>query len=118
MKGRNMIYDFACKIKNVAKQDILNDDALSELLGKINEQYEKPIEVRFVLPDFDQSGEVLVKGQISVSFMAQMHDKELEVAIDAFKSYLEALAKALEGEVSEKDGFFNNSKTFRKLYTI
>ena len=112
-----MVYDFVAKIKHVKNEEIMNEEALDSLVDEINTKFESPLDLKFVLPDFDKTGEILVKSQTSVSSMPNLHDKELEMAIEAFKSYLEEIAKGVDGEVSQQDGFYNNSKTFRRLFS-
>ena len=112
-----MVYDFVSKIKNVQNAEIAKADALDALISEINTKFDAPLDVKFVLPDLDKTGEVLVKSQASISSMPSLHDKELDAAIAAFVAYLEEIAVAIEGEISRNDGFYNNSKTFKKLFT-
>jgi len=111
-----MLYDFVAKIKNVQNKDTLNDESLAEVVSEINDRHGDPLEVKFVLQNADSSGEVLVKSQASVSSMLSLHDKELDVAINAFILYLEEIAAAIQGEISKQDGFYNNTKTFKRLF--
>jgi len=112
-----MVYDFAAKIKNVQNKDALNPESMEHIVLGINEKFAKPLDLKFVLPSMDQQGDFLVKSQTSVSSMPALHDRELEVAIEAFKSYLREISDAIAGEISERDGFYNNSKTFKRLFT-
>ena len=111
-----MLYDFACKIKNVQNTDVMDDEMLSKIVSSVNSSHGTSLEFRFVLPGADGVPEFLVKAQASVSSMPALHDKELEAAILSFTSYLEEIAKETEGEVSLQDGFYNNSKIFKRLY--
>ena len=112
-----MLYDFLAKIKDVQNKEVLNTESLDGIVKEINENFAAPLELKFVLPDADHSGEVLVKSQASISSMPSLHDKELDAAISAFISYLEEIAKAIAGEISRQDGFYNNSKTFKRLFS-
>lgn len=111
-----MVYDFVSKIKNVKNLDVLNNEALEGIVDEINAKFDAPLDLKFVLPDLDKSGEFLVKSQASISSMPGLHDKELEAAIKAFIAYIEEIAVAIQGEVSKQDGFYNNSKTFKRLF--
>jgi hypothetical protein len=113
-----MVYEFVSKIKNVENVDALNNETLGKIVSEINARYDKPLDLKFVLPDAENTGEFLVKSQASVtSLPPPMHDTELEEAVDAFISYLKDIANAIQGEVSERDGFYNNSKTFKRLFS-
>ncbi|MCL2017047.1 MAG: hypothetical protein FWG68_12455 [Defluviitaleaceae bacterium] len=111
-----MVYGFAAKIKSVQKPEVLQNEELNRITSELDE-IKEPSELRFVLPE-DGGDDLLVKAQASVSSTTQsMHDKELEEAIENFKSYLEAFAELIGGEVSKQEGFYNNSQTFKKLYS-
>ena len=112
-----MVYDFACKIKNINNKDALDSEALSNIVDSVNASHGIALEFRFVLPNNEPVPEFLVKAQASVSSMAALHDRELETAVVSFISYLEEIANAIEGEISTNDGFYCNSKTFKKLFT-
>jgi len=111
-----MIYDFMAKIKDVENKDALNTDSLDKIVNEINLKFDQPLELKFVLPSADSPGEFLVKSQASVSSMPGLHDGELEAAIGSFQAYLEEIAIAIEGVISKKDAFYNNTKTFKRLY--
>ena len=111
-----MIYDFVAKIKNVQRQDGLSDTALQEIVSKITVAYDSKLEFRFVLPNHDTS-EFLVKGKASISSMPALHDKELDAAIAAFIAYLEEIESAIDGKISRDDAFYNNTQSFKKLFT-
>lgn len=111
-----MVYDFACKIKNVKGQGGLDDETLSGIVYQVNANYDVSLEFKFVLPSTDQPREFLVKAAASVSSMPGLHNRELETAVEAFKSYLEEIALAIDGEVSKSDGFYNNTQSFMRLY--
>ena len=111
-----MVYDFACKIKNVANKDALNDETLLKIVNEINDKHDVTLQFKFVLPNQDNASEFLVKSQASVSSMPHFHDKELDAALHAFISYLEEIAAAIEGEISRNEGFYNNSQTFKRLF--
>jgi hypothetical protein len=112
-----MIYDFLAKIRNVSDPSILTEETLAALIMEINSKFATTLEIRFILKDADNTGEILVKSSASVSSMLALHDKELEVTIAAFKDYLTEIAQAIGGQISENDGFYNNSKTFKKLFS-
>jgi len=111
-----MVYDFVAKIKNVQDIELLTDEALAALISKINANHDTFLELRFILPEANMSGDVLVKSSSSVSSMPALHDSELETTISAFKSYLEDIAAEIDGEISKQDGFYNNTKTFKRLF--
>jgi len=111
-----MVYDFAAKIKNVQNTEVLNPESLENIVSEINEKSAKVLELKFILSSADNTGEFLIKSQASVSSMPALHEKELEQAIQAFIAYLKEISKAIEGEISEQDGFYNNSKTFKRLF--
>jgi hypothetical protein len=111
-----MIYDFMAKIRNVQNKDALNTDSLEGIVNEINPRFDNPLELKFVLPSADSPGEFLVKSQASVSSMPALHDSELEAAIASFQAYLDEIAAAIAGEISKKDAFYNNTKTFKRLY--
>jgi hypothetical protein len=111
-----MVYDFAAKIKNVQNTEALNPESLETIVSEINEKSPKVLELKFILPNADNLEEFLVKSQASISSMPALHEKELEQAIEAFIAYLKEIAKAIDGEISEQDGFYNNSKTFKRLF--
>ena len=112
-----MVYDFACKIMNVQNNESLSDEVLRGIIDTVNANYDIRLDFKFVLPSDDQPREFLVKAQASISSMVGYHDKELELAVEAFKSYLSELANAIQGTVSERDGFYNNTQSFKRLYT-
>jgi len=111
-----MIYDFMAKIKDVVNKKVLNSDSLDKIVSEINPKFDHPLELKFVLPSADSPGEFLVKSQASVSSMPGLHDPELEEAIRCFQAYLDEIATAIEGDISKKDAFYNNTKTFKRLY--
>ena len=113
-----MVYDFACKIKNVQNKDALDDEVLKDIVASVNASHGINMEFRFVLPISGSAPDVLVKAQASVSSMTSLHDKELEVAVLSFISYLEQIAEAINGEISRQEGFYNNSKTFKKIFMV
>ena len=111
-----MVYDFACKIKNVQNKDALNNETLSGIVATVNASHGIALEFRFVLPSEDSPPEFLVKAQASVSSMPALHDRELETAVLSFITYLEEIASAIQGEISRQEGFYNNSKTFKRIF--
>lgn len=111
-----MVYDFVAKIKNVKNREVLNVEALNGIVTEVNANFSDPLDLKFILPDADSSGEVLIKSQTSVSSMAALHDKELEVAVNSFIAYLEEIARVIDAEISKQDGFYNNSRTFKRLF--
>lgn len=111
-----MLYDFACKIKNVQDKDNINDEALRSIIDGINASYDVHLDFKFVLPSGNAPKEFLIKAQASISSMPNFHNKELEIAVEAFKTYLKEVADVVHGEVSENDGFYNNTQNFWRLY--
>jgi len=113
-----MIYDFVAKIKRVENKEALDEEALQGLVVEVNKNFSIPLDyVRFVLADAEKTGELLVRSKASVSSMPSLHDKELENAVEAFIAYLEAVAKAVQGEISRTDGFYNNNTSFKRLFS-
>lgn len=112
-----MIYDFVAKIKNIQNKDVLNDETLQEIVSKINVTYDSKLEFRFILPNQDDASEFLVKGKSSISSMPALHDKELDIAIAAFTAYIEELERIVAGQISRSDAFYNNTQSFKKLFT-
>ena len=104
-----MVYDFACKIKNVQNSDALNTDSLNGIISTVNDKHGVNLDFKFVLPNQDQATEFLVKAQASVTSLPGMHDRELDQAIAAFINYLEEIALAIQGEISRNDGFYKNA---------
>jgi len=111
-----MVYDFCTKIKNVKKAELLDLETLKESVAAIDEKFSTKMELRFILPVDSGENEMLIKSQVSVSTMSNLHDKELETFVSAFKEYVWAYADYLGGEVSRQDGFYNNSKIFKRLF--
>lgn len=111
-----MIYEFVSKIRDVEDTNSITSEHLAQIVKEVSKKFDDSLDLKFVLPSSDASGEFLVKSQRSVSSMPALHDKELELAIIAFKAYLEEIAVAIEGQVSKKDGFYNNTQTFKRLY--
>jgi len=111
-----MIYEFAAKIKDIKNSDMLNADAITKSLSEISKKFEKPLEIRVMFPG-DANQVMLVKAQASVSSMLMFHDKERDDAIALFKNYMKELAAVTGGEISTADGFYNNTKTYGRLYT-
>jgi|GEM_PF-1453487 len=117
-----MVYDFVAKIKAVEKTDLLTDEALQNIVAETDAVFGNPakFDIYFILPDAakpdSRPDEFLVKSQTSVSTMAAYHDKELEIAVQSFRTFIEEIARTVVGEISTSDGFYNNSKTFKRLY--
>ncbi|MCL1999341.1 MAG: hypothetical protein FWG65_11300 [Turicibacter sp.] len=109
-----MVYDFVSKIKNA--QDAVTNDDLSAIAAELTKDVNTPLELKFVMSG-EKTPEFLVKSQVSISSMTHLHDKELEDTIEAFIKYLEGIAEAIKGEVSRQDGFYNSTRTFKRLFT-
>ena len=109
-----MVYDFIAKIKDIGNAEMLDEDTMNHFIADTHTLFEPQLDILFRLPEAKGSGELLVKSKASVSSIPQMHDRELDEAIASFTGYLNAIAKALNGTIS--DGFYNNSKTFNKLF--
>ena len=111
-----MVYDFAGKIKDIKNVGMLDAAQMEAALAAIHTKMNNPLEVKVLVADNVLRNSVLVKSQISISSLPGFLDVELNLAIDTFKSYLDDIAATFEGEVSKGEGFYNNSKTFSKLY--
>ena len=111
-----MVYDFACKLMNVEENDQLNNETLQGIISGINANYDVHLDFKFVLPSGEQPREFLIKAQASISSMPGFHNKELETAVEAFKTYLKEIAAVVKGTVSERDGFYNNTQNFWRLF--
>jgi len=116
LKESAMIYEFAAKIKSIQNEAMLDMEMLNKAISETSKKFEKPLEIRIMLPDKQAGKAMLVKSQASVSSMPAFHDKERDEAIAAFKQYMDDIALAVEGEISKTDGFYNNTKIFSKLY--
>jgi hypothetical protein len=112
-----MVYDFVAKIRGIKDDTMLSMDLVDENLSEISEKIGKHLKVEITPPDSFPALEVFVKSEASVSSMPGYHETELEEAKNIYKALLNELAQILDGEISENDAFFNNSKTFGKLYT-
>jgi hypothetical protein len=112
----DMVYDFACKIKDIQNHNLLEEAEKEKMLTEIHKNHSDPMAIKLLVVDNVLKNAVLVKTQASVSSMPGFLDIELTAAIDKFKSYLDEIAAAVDGAVSTNEGFYNNSKTFNKLY--
>ena len=110
-----MIFEFAAKINNINVSEY-NADAIKDKIAQTDKLLSKPMEIKTLLPVSGEGKMMLVKSQASVSSIPLYHDKEREEAIKSFKLYLEGIAEALGGSVSIADGFYNDSRTFSRLY--
>lgn len=90
-------------------------EAIGQCLSEIHIKFEKPMNEIKVLKEGD-TNDALVKAQASVSSYRPFHDEELSEAVETFRGYLDEIAKTLGGEVSRDEGFYNNTKTFNKLF--
>jgi len=108
-----MIYDFAGKIVQIKRSELLNEEII---LSKTTREQEG-LQSCKVLLSGNMEYNVLLKAQASVNSLSRpAHGRELSDAVDKFKEFLEAAAFLLEGEVSKAEGFYNNSTEFHKLY--
>ena len=112
-----MVYEFAAKIKDIKNNDIMEASSLDNYITEINKHTEQPLDVKIMLSEKRPATDLLVKADISVTSLAGFHEDELTKAINYFKSFIEALAKAINGEVSKTEGFYHNNTTFNRLYT-
>jgi hypothetical protein len=111
-----MAFDFIGKITNINLKLLLNAETLNQNLANIHNKFDKPIEVK-ILRDNDSSiNNILVKSTISVTSFARFKDEEFNWAINTFKAYLDEIAVVLGGEVNKNEGFYNDSKTYGRLY--
>lgn len=110
-----MLFDFVGKIKNVDDEHF-EQEFIAQCLSEIHKKFDNPMNEIRVLKD-DNINNVLVKAQASVSSYLSFHEEELSKTVEIFREYLEEIAKVLGGEVSKDEGFYNNNKTFRKLFS-
>jgi len=114
-----MIYDFAAKIANIKNEEMFEAENIGEGLAVLHTKVEKPLDIKIMMSDDVYSSRtILVKAQISVSTMPSFHDRELDEAVEQFISYLEEIAKMIRGEIRKEEGFYNNSKVFKRLFDI
>jgi len=110
-----MVYEFAAKIKDIENEEMLEPEvgnaAVEELMRKNGATFE--ITLRH---EKNSNKDMMVKGKVSVSSFSPLHERELEDAISQFKKNLEEIAVLLGGKINENEAFYNNSKTFAKLY--
>jgi hypothetical protein len=111
-----MIYEFAAKVVNIKKPEMLNAEAVSAALPEIHGKATLKIEIKILITSDLPGGSVLVKGTASVSSMPGFMDSELAATIESFKGYMDNIAVAFDGEINRNEGFYNNTKTFSKLY--
>ena len=112
-----MIYDFAAKIKGIKSDLVLSKELFDEKIIQIGKSMKRPLKIHVVMPDDLPIKELFIKTEVSISTMPVYQERELEEAIITFKEYLEKIAVIINGEVSENEAFFINSKTFGRLYT-
>jgi hypothetical protein len=110
-----MVYEFMGKILNIRKPELLEENRLQESLAAIHSKFENPFAIR-VLTESEPKNEILIKGQTSVSSYAKLHDDELMIAIETFREYLREIAEAINGVVSMTEGFYNNTKSYNRLW--
>ena len=111
-----MIYDFVAKIKDIKYNTAISTEILDEHILSKGKNMKKPLEIQIVIPDEQPCSHIYIKAEVSVSYMPRFHDGELEEAVKTFKEYLEELARFLDGEISKKDAFYNNSKSVSRIY--
>jgi hypothetical protein len=111
-----MIYEFAAKVVNIKKPEMLKAEAINAALPEIHGKATLKIEIKILVTSDLPGGSVLVKGTASVSSMPGFMDSELAATIEAFKNYLDEIASAFEGEIKTNEAFYNNTRTFSKLY--
>jgi shikimate kinase len=111
-----MIYEFAAKVVNIQKTESLSAEAVSAALTEIHGRVNTKMELRILITSDSPGGSVLVKSSASVSSMPGFMDSELAATIEAFKNYLDEIASSFEGEIKTNEAFYNNTRTFSKLY--
>ena len=111
-----MLYEFVAKIKNVKNKGALDSECIGEFLQNVNIQLHDPMSLNFAVRDAEKSGDILVKADVSISTMAYAHEVEVERAVESFIAYLEEIEKEVDGEISRSEGFYNNTKIFKKLF--
>ena len=112
-----MVYDFAAKIRHIKNTALLEEEQFQAALADIHDKFDKTMPIKILITDAVAKNVILVKSECSVSSMPGFVEIELNEAIETFKGYMTEIARALEGVISENEGFYNNSKTFSKLYT-
>lgn|GEM_PF-6877945 len=90
-------------------------EAISQCLSEIHRKFDKPMNEIRILKEGD-TNDALIKARTSVSSYLPFHEAELSEAVETFREYLDEIANALGGEVSRDEGFYNNTKTFHKLF--
>ena len=112
-----MIYDFAAKINDIKHTELFDDtEALEKRITEMHELFDNPININLLVSESNAVKGLLIKAQVSISKLSGFHDQELDERIDAFKRYMDEIALAVDGEISRKEAFYNNSKTFSRLY--
>jgi len=111
-----MVYEFMAKIKNIKDKQILDNDYLSGHLSGIHERARKSLTIQVLTAEAVHDRDILIKSEISVSSLMQFHEEELSEAVESFKYYVSEIAGITDGEISRNEGFYHNSKTFKKLY--
>jgi hypothetical protein len=112
-----MIYEFAAKVAGIKKPEMLNAETINAILPELHGKAKIGMELKILITSGLPGGSVLVKASASVSSMPGFMDAELAAVIESFKGYLDNIAEAFEGEINRNEGFYNNTKTFSKLYT-
>jgi hypothetical protein len=110
-----VVYEFAAKIKNIQHPNLC-EEVLKETAAEISKNFDKPLEIKTLLAGEPPYHDILIKAQASVSTMPMFFDAELTETISKFRKYLDDFSVMLKGEISKTDAFYNNSKTFNKLY--
>ena len=103
------------KVIKIAQPADLNDETIAGHLSQIHLRFNKPLDINILL-NTENKESVLVKSSIAVSSYGAHHNNELAEAIVTFTSYLDNIAESLNGEVSRTEGFYNNSKLFKRLF--
>ena len=111
-----MIYDFIAKITNIKNDDMLYMEEIDNIILEIHKKFGKTMNINILLSDATLPKDLIVKAQASVSSLSMFHNDELINVVSKFKNCMEEIAIMVDGEVSKSEGFYNNSKTFHKLY--
>jgi hypothetical protein len=109
-----MLYEFLVKIREIKKTEFINIEALNDITNKVRLQFNIPPDVVYRLPEANNPYELMVKMQVSIASRPPLHDRELEIIVQSFKDFMQHLAGELNGFIG--DGFYNNTKTFSKLF--
>ena len=111
-----MVYEFAAKVKNIKNDDMLDVNALDGAMVEMVAKKGKPMEFKSALIDTMGGRDMLIKAKVSIASLSPLHDIEFDEMLNNIRSYLEEISFICNGELSKAEAFYNNSKTFGKLF--